>query len=152
MTLIQQHWNVLPEEVVEADTIVAFKKHLIQLLQSQLSEFRGFIFPCHNTIHAGTVCHTVGELLCEVPPFQRNGRLVQKVKSCGIRGSELGPLLFVVCINDLEENVAGLISKFADDTKIGGVAESEDCQRLQQDTDQLETWAEKWRMELNLDK
>ena len=50
-----------------------------------------------------------------------------------------GPLLFVAHINDLEENVDGLISKFADDTKIGGVAE--DCQRIQQDKDRLETWA-----------
>eukprot|EP00061_Rhincodon_typus_P017948 g46898.t1 len=33
--------------------------------------------------------------------------------------SMLGPLVY---INDLEENVAGLMSKFADDTKVGGVA------------------------------
>ena len=44
---------------------------------------------------------------------------------------------------DLEENVGGLISKFADDTNIGGVADSEqDCQRIQQDINRLETWAE----------
>ena len=47
----------------------------------------------------------------------------------------------------------GLISKFEDDTKIGGVADSAgDCQRIQQDIDRLETWAQKWQMELNLDK
>ena len=28
-----------------------------------------------------------------------------------------------IYINDLEENVGGLISKFGDDTKIGGVAD-----------------------------
>eukprot|EP00061_Rhincodon_typus_P012719 g38626.t1 len=41
----------------------------------------------------------------------------------GRLGSVLRPLLFMVYVNDLEENVAGLISKFADDTKIGGVAD-----------------------------
>ena len=67
--------------------------------------------------------------------------------------SVLGPLLFIVDINDLEENVAGLISKFADDTKIGGVVDSEeDCQRIQQDINRLETWTEKWQMEFNPDK
>ena len=46
------------------------------------------------------------------------------------------PLLFEIYVNDLEGNVAGLISKFADDTEIGGVADTdEDCQRMQQDID-----------------
>eukprot|EP00061_Rhincodon_typus_P005143 g24308.t1 len=69
------------------------------------------------------------------------------------QGSVLGPLLFVIDINDLEENIAGLISKFADDTKIGGVVKSEeDCQGIQQDINQLEAWAEKWQIEFNPDK
>lgn len=33
--------------------------------------------------------------------------------------SLLGPLLFVISINDSDENVIGTVSKFADDTKIG---------------------------------
>ena len=31
----------------------------------------------------------------------------------------LGPLVFVIYINDLEENVGGPISKFVNDTNIG---------------------------------
>ena len=120
-----------------------------------------------------------------------HGRLIQKVKSYGIRGelvrwvqnwlghrkqrvaveeyfsnwrsvtssvpqgSVLGPLLFVIYIyiNNLKENVGSLISTFADDTKIGGVGDSgEDCQRIHQDINRLKTWAERWRMEFNLDK
>ena len=69
------------------------------------------------------------------------------------KGSVLAPLLFIVYINDLEENVGGLISKFADDTKIGGVSDSaRDCQKIQQDIDRLETWAQKWQMAFNPDK
>ena len=62
-------------------------------------------------------------------------------------------MLFVIYINGLEENVTGLISTFADDTKFGGFADSdEDHQRIQQDIDRLETWAERWQMEFNPDK
>ena len=50
-------------------------------------------------------------------------------------------------------NVGSMISKFADDTKIGGVVDSEEgFLRLQQDLDQMGQWAEKWQMEFNSDK
>eukprot|EP00061_Rhincodon_typus_P009537 g33122.t1 len=51
---------------------------------------------------------------------------VEEVAKMIDEGSVLGPLLFVVYVNDLEETVAGLSSQFADDTKIGGVADSEE--------------------------
>lgn len=40
-------------------------------------------------------------------------------------GSELGPLLCVICINNLDENVHGTVSTFTDDTKTGGIIASE---------------------------
>ena len=47
----------------------------------------------------------------------------------------LGPLLFVIFINDLEDSVEGLLDilkKFADDTKLGQeVTKEEDRDRLQ---------------------
>ena len=65
----------------------------------------------------------------------------------------LGPLLFVIYINDLNENIGGMVSKFADDTKIGGIVDSEEGYLgLQRDLDQLGRWADEWQMEFNLDK
>ena len=38
----------------------------------------------------------------------------------------LGPVLFIVYINDLDRNVGGIISKSIDDTKTGGLVNSEE--------------------------
>eukprot|EP00061_Rhincodon_typus_P001378 g14633.t1 len=69
------------------------------------------------------------------------------------QGSVLDPLLFITYINDLDVNIGGMLSKFADDTKIGDAVVSEEGYfRIQQDLDQMGRWAEEWQMEFNLDK
>eukprot|EP00061_Rhincodon_typus_P006399 g27009.t1 len=56
-------------------------------------------------------------------------------------------------INDLDENIEGMVSKFADETNIGVLVDSEEgFLRLQRDLDQMDQWAEKWQMEFDLDK
>ena len=62
------------------------------------------------------------------------------------QGSVLGPILCLVCVNDLEEGVTGKILKFADDTHfLQKNKEIGDKKNLQDDIDKLVTWSENGR-------
>ena len=77
----------------------------------------------------------------------------QAVTSGVPQGSVLGPQLFTIYINDLDEGIQCNISKFADDTKLGGIVRcEEDAWRLQGDLDRLSEWVDAWQMQYNVDK
>ena len=69
------------------------------------------------------------------------------------QGSVLGPVLFMVFIDNLEEGLRSDVLKFADDTKIFRRVDSEvDREVLQRDLDRLVQWSEVWQMRFNVDK
>ena len=69
------------------------------------------------------------------------------------QGSVLGPLLFVIYINDLPGAVDSNVYLFADDTKLLRKIETEaDAKALQRDLDILESWSERWLLKFNADK
>ena len=75
------------------------------------------------------------------------------VKSGVPQGSVLGPLLFLIYINDIDEGVASGLLKFADDTKIFGVvANNEDIKKLQGDLINVCRWSKDWLMLFNVEK
>ncbi|MCP3679103.1 MAG: reverse transcriptase family protein [Gammaproteobacteria bacterium] len=69
------------------------------------------------------------------------------------QGSVLGPILFLIYINDIDIGISSPISKFADDTKIGRpVIDNKDRLNLQKDLDTISNWSEKWQMPFNINK
>uniref|UniRef100_A0A803TYM4 Reverse transcriptase domain-containing protein n=1 Tax=Anolis carolinensis TaxID=28377 RepID=A0A803TYM4_ANOCA len=62
------------------------------------------------------------------------------------QGSVLGPVLFNIFINDLDEGLEGTIIKFADDTKLGEIANTPE------ERSTIHRWTETNKMKFNRDK
>lgn len=66
------------------------------------------------------------------------------------QGSILGPLLFIIFINDLPDNLQSTCKIFADDTKIYGP--SQNSYTLQDDLEKLLKWSDSWQLHFNKSK
>ena len=69
------------------------------------------------------------------------------------QGSVLGPLLFLLYVNDIPDTVKCDIKMFADDTKLWRkIVKPADSCELQDDLKRLQEWNKRWQLKFNLDK
>ena len=120
-----------------------------------------------------TVCHS--KLLCKLSAIGIQGSLLKwiecflsgrtqktrvgdsystsKLLTSGvIQGSCLGPLLFLVYINDLSQVFSGEVKckLFADDVKLySEIHSSSDCFKLQEALDKIASWSEAWQLNIS---
>ena len=74
-------------------------------------------------------------------------------KSGVSQGTVLGPLLFLIYINDIESQITSSISLFADDSALYRRIYSEsDSLSLQEDIFKLQKWANTWQTAFNVNR
>ena len=118
----------------------------------------------HRRLMKKLECYGIGgDLLGWIAAFLSDRKQLVKVNAAkstinpvvsGIpQGSVLGPLLFVIYINDLPEKVVSDLFLFADDTKILKTIDSvEDSLVVQDDINELEKWSQDWLLKFHPDK
>ena len=69
------------------------------------------------------------------------------------QGSVLGPVLFLIFINDLLDNIRSSVCLFADDCVLyRNIHSLQDCLALQEDLTSLGQWEADWQMKFNVAK
>ena len=115
---------------------------------------------CHKLQHISGI---TGDLLRWLEDFltDRRQRVVisghfsawERVTSGVPQGSVIGPVLFLIYINDLTSHMKSPVQIFADDTKLyRGIESDLDFQLLQQDLQQVEVWSKTWKLCYNTSK
>ena len=95
-----------------------------------------FLTGRQQLVTVGASCSKWGEVVSGVP-----------------QGSVLGPILFLLYVNDMPSGIGSSIKVFADDTKIyRAVPSIEECEELQRDLTSLEVWAKDWLLQFNTSK
>ena len=118
----------------------------------------------HQRLATKVRAHGIGGPIYDwIVEWLRERKQVVRVNSCaseqaevlsGVpQGSVLGPLLFLIFVNDMDDQVTSHLLKFADDTKLYLPLKNESSHAtLQEDLNRLCQWSQEWQMLFNVSK
>jgi hypothetical protein len=126
-------------DLVDLDILIR-KLKIYKCSDQTVKFFQSYLFKRKQVVNLNGVLSTESEIQCGVP-----------------QGSILGPLLFLIFINDLPLALSSVVNStdmYADDTTISDINSSKDIleQNLQLSLNILEKWCKENGMVLNIDK
>ena len=132
--------DVLYTDFEKAFDKVSHKKLLIKLYaygirESLLAWIKSFLSNRRQRVVMGEIVSDWRDILSGVP-----------------QGSVLGPLLFVIYINDLPDGLENVFKMYADDSKVIAEVGEDGHETLQRDISRIKDWCDKWSMCLNSSK
>ena len=151
LLLIMEHWTKLLDEGNSIDTIyLDFSKAFDSVPHNRLLIKLRKLGMCENVINwFSSFLSDRYQRVC-IDGVQSKWT---EVHSGVPQGSVIGPILFLIYINDLPETVCNFIKIFADDTKLYSKANSNSEKLLlQNDIDAANTWANMWQLPFNKSK
>ena len=137
----------IPSDVILFDFKKAFESVVHSKLLYKLSVF-GFVGPLFTWIQAFVTGRTQRVVM------EQNSSEKLDVISGVPQGSVLGPLLFIIFLNDLSCNPdRAEQEKFADDLQLhSGITSPLDCLALNEEVNYVSRWAEEWQLPISNSK
>ena len=142
----QAIYNGSTIDIIYLDFCKAFGKVSHRILLQKLDQYRikGLVHKCIESFLVGAKQRVV---------INGSSSNSKPVTSGVPQSSVLGPILFLIYVNDIPEMVRCTVKLFADDTKLYSETHNqEDQTTLQSDINNIVDWTDCWLMKLNLSK